>query len=58
MEEAIHGYNVDPCPHPCNSEPCQNSGKCVPDMGQYKCLCSVGFTEKNCQKSKYKTSVF
>lgn len=58
MREAIHGYNVEPCPHPCNSEPCQNSGKCVPDMGQYKCLCSVGFTEKNCQKSKYKTSVF
>lgn len=51
MEEAIHGYNVEPCPHPCNSEPCQNSGKCVPDMGQYKCLCSVGFTEKNCQKN-------
>jgi hypothetical protein len=37
----------------CASNPCQNGGTCTDLINNYSCACVPGYTDKNCQTSKY-----
>uniref|UniRef100_A0A667XK44 Coagulation factor IX n=1 Tax=Myripristis murdjan TaxID=586833 RepID=A0A667XK44_9TELE len=40
----------------CKSGPCQNQGTCKDHLGSYTCLCLPGFTGRNCEIGKQKSS--
>ena len=36
----------------CESNPCRNGGTCVNQWHRYSCMCQLGFTGYNCERSK------
>ena len=37
----------------CASNPCQNEGTCTDGVNSYTCACATGYTDGECETSKY-----
>ena len=37
----------------CKESPCNNGGKCQDGVASYTCICPLGYTGPDCEKSRF-----